>query len=696
MTNRQREDRLRAGSTSYYNTGSTLMTDEEYDTMKRQHEAARQAEPNDPVWEDTILDQVGAPPPAGFAKVKRTVPMLSLTNVFEVNGNCDGLRSWVQNLPFGTVYVLEPKIDGVSLELRYESGQLVQALTRGDGLVGSDVTANIRNSGAVPVSYPCDSRGEVLVVRGEIAISHENFAAINKTGRFANPRNAASGAVMSHDQADAVERRLTFLAHSHVEAPARLDSQSVFLEWLSQIGFTVAPYCYPVGPYLKLKDLALEGFEFPVDGMVAKVNRFDIRRELGETSSAPRWAVAIKFPQEQQLTRLNGITIQVGRSGVLTPVAELEPVHIDGSVVSRASLHNEDFVRNLHLEVGDTVLVQKAAAIIPEIVESHTHKQNPNRVLHGWNLVGHLGGRCPACGCTDLNSVITETCTKWYCTNPSCVSTLASAITYWASRQCFEVDGLGGEAATALAQLYVDTISGNNHLDRIHATFGLFKYQAELFANLQWTTESGSRMTFGNARAAKVRKSMDTAINKPLNVWITAAGIHTVGVNTGKELSRLFRDSASLIADADSSDGLLATLADSGDKKLIAAKFGVDVSHHLGPVSADAMLHFVKDGKAAVWSMYMPGGNVLSDNYHGDTVKVEGSLTGMTVCITGTLSVTRPVFQKLLEAAGATVVGSVSSKTKILVAGADAGSKLEKARKAGVTVLTEEEARGLL
>lgn len=710
---------LRQAVAAYYNSGEPIMTDPEFDALKAEHATDRLNNPSDPVWEDTILDQVGAEPPATFEKVSRGTPMLSLSNVFATADACADLDKWRNSLPDGSIVSVEPKIDGLSVELYYKAGELVRALTRGDGVVGSDVTANVRMMESVPkrlnnLFNPCDDSEaerfnfDDLVVRGEIAISHDDFKRINADGLFANPRNAASGAIMSKDPADSRDRRLTFILHTFVSGSGywvNVSTQDSFLLRASCAGFaTVRSYVMMAhAQYKRVRDDALQGFQFPVDGLVAKVSQFDIRRTLGETGTAPRWAIAIKFPQEQKPTLMHGITIQVGRSGVLTPVAELLPVLIDGSTVSRASLHNETHINALGLCVGDTVVVQKAAAIIPEIVRSVTHDENPDRVLHSFSVVNHVGGTCPECGSRDLESVTTDKCTKWYCRNKGCISAVASHVAYWASRQCFDIEGIGGEAAEAWARAYLagkDAFDKPQYPSGLEAAFRLFGATKEDLAALTWTTEAGGTMTFGVTRAAKAIASLEKAVKKPLRIWIAGAGIPSVGINTSKELSRLFPSARALIADANNPAGLLHQVQASVSDAQLIRDFGVTVSRHVGPVSALAVLEFVKQ-HGATWQSFMPtldNGllDVLSDNFYGDNQPAEGPLSGKSVCVTGTLSVGRTEFQALLESAGARIASGVSKNTDILVAGEAAGSKLDKAGKLGITVMSEDEVRNAI
>jgi NAD-dependent DNA ligase len=459
--NLEREKTLRAASYAYYH-GDPHMSDAEFDTLWREHKAAREDDPTT-FPATTILDDVGyaAPASSGFGKVKHATPMQSLDNAMAAaDGTNAQLESWLKFVKSATgcddlTCVIEPKIDGLSLNVTYVDGVLQSAVTRGDGATGDDVTANALACRLIPskLEHPDAGNAPVgrLEIRGEVFMDFEAFAALNARQEaagqplYANPRNAAAGSLRLHDSAVAATRGLKFLAHGAELAEdasfgGRVPSTYAQLMW-ELLPYVEFPRRYFVQlasasdawDMTKMKQQILDMTSYPVDGAVVKVQDLQHRKLLGSTSRAPRWAIAVKFEQEQVTTILEGIDVQVGRSGVLTPVARLKPVLLDGSTVSQATLNNEDWINRRYLKIGDTVVVQKAGAIIPEIVSSVEGERALQAVLHTFGagagvepgafteeqvrtafaetgrffrLVDHLGGKCPCCGSTDLQQKV--------------------------------------------------------------------------------------------------------------------------------------------------------------------------------------------------------------------------------------------------------------------------------------------------
>lgn len=851
-----REQKLCQLANEYHN-GSPSVSDNVYDTMLIAHRRARMAAPNHPQWADTILDRVGAPvnPTSGFSKRIHLHPMLSLDNVYVApDDTCADLDKWYTGWPPGSqnTVVAEPKIDGCALSVVYLGSLLARAVTRGDGTEGDDVTDNAVASAMAPlslidttvpwgVSHRSMSIGEYFEVRGEVVMSFAQFEKLNAeliaAGEepYANPRNACAGALRLRDPEECARRGLEFIAHGVIgDAMSTCHSDSITL--LHTLGFrTVNPYKITGGipPIPVLRRIVIEPggqpLPYPTDGMVFKVDNYETRKMLGFTSRAPRWGVALKFQQDIAVTRLRGITVQVGRSGVLTPVAELDPVTVDGSVISRATLHNEDQVRRLGLQVGDDVEVRKAAGIIPEVVRSVTWDNRKaelaafasakypedDELAHGvtvnymvaedrsqFDLITHIRGVCPDCGApvvreidtpfgkltedphaitaskifgvpiaevtdeqrrygktdnhgaqyglqveivpagglvdgsvlsaeealaaaretiaqlatTETGSTLrnmsraarqigkTETTTEVLrkrtvairCTNPNCTAQLAARIEHFCSRKCLNIEGIGEEASLAIAK-YMKLLSSSE--GTLPTPLLLCDLRAAELARLQWITASGGTMTFGNTRAAKAVASISAADSLPLHRWLFAMGIPSVGENTSKEISRLFRDMVEVVDACRNEDGIIRVLAAQGSAAA-ALKSEFSVSHHLGPVSAARMVSWVRDNDELV-SRLCFWNRPKSNNYYPKPVFKEppftgSQFTGKRVCLTGALSVTRGEFSALLEQAGAIVVGSVSKTTHFLISGDKSGSKLDKARAAGVTVLDEAEARAML
>jgi DNA ligase (NAD+) len=729
MTNAAREKVLRLANENYHN-GQPSMRDAEYDALWREHQDARADdahETDDPVWRDTILNKVGAAPhpQSGFAKAKHSCPMQSLDNVFAGDdGNIDELTKWLAKLNDdeackGCALVAEPKIDGLSLRLTYglnprltKGVALLKAVTRGDGETGDDVTLNVMMAELVPLELNCDP----IEINGEVFMTFADFEALNARQKaageevYSNPRNAAAGILRRKNFEEVIGQGLSFIAHG-IASGTLSDCYGDDAEWLQSLGLKFAPAVYlladgshratgEVISRLRLKEIADQ--PYPTDGVVLKVNDYDLRKHLGSTSRAPRWAIAFKFKQEEVETTLKAITVQVGRSGVLTPVAELEPVEVDGTIVSRATLHNEDQINRLGLQVGDRVVVRKAGAIIPEVLRSITHGER--KIQSIFFLTNHIGDKCPSCGGMSFEKRKTEDEEKaasvWMCTNTAgCPAQMAARIEHMASRDCLNLSQMGTELCAEIA------FRAPLELDEFEHPFDLFAAPTSWFANLSWTTESGSKMTFGASRANTLRRAMDAAEKLPLRNWIVALGIHTIGKNTSKEISRLCENTQELITHCSHTQGLFRRMVDYHEakrqKEFDELKAKYNISHHLGPVSLKNLDNFVQSeiGHYVLWDC-IPG-TVKSDNYAPEPVKAEPAagdslLKGKTVVLTGTISVPRHVMEAELEKVGAVLSSSVSKKTDFLIAGEDCGSKLDKAKKAGVRILTEAEARAML
>ena len=708
------EAALRKASDDYYN-GTPSLTDAEFDALWTRHRQERVLHPDD-FPADTILDKVGAKPGAsGFAVVRHPSPMQSLDNVFEAeDGTVEQLNKWLAKISdaCGDISVaVEPKIDGLSLNLVYLQGKLMQAVLRGDGIQGEDVTGNVlacikAGTMRIPHILRC---GIDMQVRGEVFMSFDAFAALNARQTavgaelYANPRNAASGSLRLHDSAECARRGLSFLPHGVVDDG--LGCHNVSMDNLAADGFDSLED-YRVSSLDRFGGVSgiREGLGelcYPIDGAVFKVNDYDLRNTLGSTSHHPNWAIALKFQQEQVETALLGITVQVGRTGVLTPVAELEPTLIDGSTVGRATLHNEDEVRRLGVQIGDTVVIQKAGGIIPQVVRVvSTGPRQP-----AFDLVAHIGGKCPSCGGTDIQKqqVAGEDGARWMCMNRTCPAQLAARIEHFCSRDALDIDGLGGSMAEAVAARMLELAAQPDAAPL--CLMNLLRWTC--YGGLYMKSDTGTLTRFGEARGKKVMKSLLAAQKLPLHRWLCALGIHSIGRNTSKEISRLI-SSAQELWQASQPGGMeTATAACSAlwalqypkmfDKNHEAiAKFKID--RHLGPVSVKALVDYLASGEGQAVFRQLASWGVVSDNYNPipKAVATESAVAGKTFVITGTLSEPRTAIQALIEKAGGKVSGSVSKKTDFLVAGEDCGSKLTAASNLGVKILSEDALRALL
>ncbi len=720
------------------------MSDEEFDALWREHAASREADPSAAVWGDTILDRVGASPVGN--RVRHTTPMLSLDNLF-VGGDA-GLQpmyDWLANVrsseitPPGVCVLAEPKIDGLSLRLVYRGGKLVSATTRGDGTFGEDVTANIVAAAAVPDTIAIDA--DFVELSGEVCLSFDAFARLNMHKQnagepvFANPRNAAAGILRRKNPADVKGSGLRFILHG-IESgrihPLYSMEQSRFglqgFELPDTIKVELDGRVSGESQYTTPEEILryLMRQAYPTDGVVLKLNSYSGRAALGSTARAPRWAVALKFPQPEVVTKLKGITTQVGRTGVLTPVAELEPVLVDGTTVSRATLHNEAQINRLGLQVGDTVAIEKAGAIIPSILRSVTADEfvassidNSPRNWSGpaasitrlerppFRLLAHIGGKCPSCGSADIQKQQVDGTdgAAYICRNTACPAQFSARLQHFCSRKALDVPGIGPEAADAIVARWYSYAesTGRGPFDGSTPERVLIDFldaDEGWLAAVSWITEAQGRMSFGRSRARKAKEAMQAAKRAPMHRWLFALGIPSVGENTSKEVSRLCEDINELRyaclpkSEVKNPNGGLIHRIASGEDKSAGEIAKFRVSSHLGPVSSKALCDFFSGNDDVVNALIAFG--VRSDNYNPIPGDATGALAGKLVVITGTLSVSRDEMKALLESAGARVSGSVSKKTDLLVAGSDCGSKLTKAQELGARVVSEADIRGML
>jgi DNA ligase (NAD+) len=659
----------------YYQEDAPTVSDAVYDALRRRNEAIEQRFP-DLVRADSASRRVGAAPAQKFAKVRHAVPMLSLGNAFsaeDVAEFVDRIRKFLRLKEDEIVaFTAEPKIDGLSCSLRYERGVLVNGATRGDGFEGEDVTANVATIADIPKRLAGKNIPEICEVRGEVYMSHADFAALNRRqaaeGRqvFANPRNSAAGSLRQLNPSITASRPLRFFAYSYGQMssmPAK--TQSGVLEWLEQIGFAVNPLttvCRSVPELLAFhaemeKSRATLGYD--VDGVVYKVDRLDWQQRLGFVSRNPRWAVAHKFAAEKASTLIRKIDVQVGRTGALTPIARLEPVTVGGVVVSSATLHNEEEIERLGVREGDTVTVQRAGDVIPQVLGVVPDTRRGARPYR-------MPTECP---CPLHTPVVRETIAggeegaRSRCTGElACPFQKIEHLKHFVSRRAFDIEGLGEK-------------------------------QIELFFERGWVQEPADIFTlearnreirlegeegFGEVSVRNLFNSIRVRREISPERFVYALGMRHVGETTARALARgygswrAFHDAALRVASFDAvarSD--MDTLDQIGDTVIdsIATYFGE--KHNRGIV--ERLVAQVK----------------ISD---AEKPASDSPVAGKTVVFTGALEkMTRDEAKAMAERLGAKVAGSVSAKTDYLVAGPGAGSKLAKAKEAGVAVLTEEE-----
>jgi DNA ligase (NAD+) len=669
----------------YYVEDSPEVSDAVYDSLVVELAAIETAWP-DLVAPTSPTQRVGASPSDQFAPVRHLARMYSLDNAM----NLDELDAWFDRLApdmegRDCAFVAELKIDGSALALTYEGGVLARAATRGDGVTGENISANVRTVKTVPLrlraearSAPAQGRSSeaggagwpAVEVRGEVYMPKASFERLNAeqdeagVAPFANPRNAAAGSLRQKDPSVTASRDLsTFMYQVADPKPLGLSRQSEALDWLRAAGFKVNPDIRVCGTPGEVRDFCAEAVErrhdlpYEIDGVVVKVDSFALQDELGHTSKAPRWAVAFKFPPEERTTILREIRVQVGRTGALTPVAEFDPVLVAGSTIARATVHNEDEVRRKDLRIGDTIVVRKAGDVIPEVVGPVVGLRPPGATA--WRMPA----RCPSC---DGPVWRPEGEVVGRCTNLSCPDQRLGRLLHWAGRGAMDIDGLGSE----IAQRLVDG-------GLLHDPADFYALEVDSLARLDMgrLKQDGSPVVLGDIVAAKLVAAIGGSRGRPLSRVIYGLGIRHVGTTVSEALAGAFR----------SIDTLAAEPADR-----IAAVEGV------GPViAASVRAFFDNPDNAAVVEKLRVAGVSLAEA-HREPERPQ-TLAGLTFVLTGSLTgVTRDEASAALKSLGAKVSGSVSKKTSYVVVGEDPGSKRDRALELGVPVLDEDDLAGII
>ncbi len=669
----------------YHDEDAPRISDADYDALVARNRAIETRFP-ELKRADSPSERIGATVAGPFAKVTHARPMLSLDNAFsdeDVIAFVERVARFLR-LEAGEAVALtaEPKIDGLSASLRYEQGVLVQAATRGDGSVGEDVTANVRTIADVPHRLTGDGWPDILEVRGEVYLPRSAFSALNAAqaaagGKsFANPRNAAAGSLRQQDARVTASRPLRFFAYGWGESSAPLaETQSAAVQRLADWGFTVSDrlhHCADATAALAVyrgieRDRAV--LDYDIDGVVYKVDRLDWQARLGQVARAPRWAIAHKFPAERAITRLNAIDIQVGRTGVLTPVARLEPVTVGGVVVTNATLHNADEIARKDVRVGDFVIVQRAGDVIPQIVgvasEPDAHTALAPYVFPDC---------CPECG-SHAERVGDEAATR--CTGGLiCPAQRVERLRHFVSRHAVDIEGLGEQS---IREFFAD---------------GLLHSPADIYRLHQHRDTLTNREGWGAASVDKLLAAIEERRTVALDRLVFALGIRHVGEVTARDLARHYGSYAALselIASlADLPQSLPPALGEAPEKyrarmaKTMAEKIGVQ---GIGPEVAQALVDFYDEPhNIAVLDDLLREIRVLDVVFERRASQV----TGKTVVFTGTLeTLSRAEAKAQAEGLGAKVAGSVSAKTDLLVAGPGAGSKLAQAQKLGITIIDE-------
>lgn len=642
---------LRYHADLYYRKDAPEISDYEYDALFRELEELEAAYPAF-VTDDSPTHRVGGAVLEKFEKVTHDVPMGSLTDVFSYEELDQYLAKIDAELP-DAYFSVEPKIDGLSVALTYENGKLVRGATRGNGLVGEDVTGNIRTIRSIPLTLP---EPLSLTVRGEVYMPRAVFAELNAIQEseglplFANPRNAAAGSLRQLDPKIAASRRLDImifnLQSGDVYANGRhAETHTETLDRLEALGFHVLPHrkrlsgTDAINEHVKKLGEMRNELSFDMDGAVIKLDRFDHRRKIGEGTGRPKWAVAFKYPPEEKETTLLDITIQVGRTGVLTPAAELLPVHLAGTTVSRATLHNIDFISEKDIRIGDRVIVRKAGEIIPEIVRRSGEEHAPGSEPYRMPAV------CPACGAAVVRDAQGEGAAV-RCVNPACPAQKMRGIIHYASKGCMDIEGLGPQV---IAQLL---------------TAGLIADIADLYSLRAEDLVPLDRM--GSKRADNLITAIQASKGAGLERLLCALGIRQVGEVAAAAIARKFGTLENVRA-ASFED--FAEVTDIGDI-----------------TAANLIEYFAnQENKARIDRLIAAGvTTAAAKEVTADT------LEGKTFVLTGTLPhLTRQEASDRIEAAGGKVASSVSKKTSFVVAGEEAGSKLTRAQELGIPVIDE-------
>ena len=656
---------------AYHTRDAPEISDADYDALRRRN-AAIEARFPALIRPDSPSTRIGGAPETGFAKLRHRVPMLSLDNAFdntEFAEFCARAKRFLGRTE-PLVFVAEPKIDGLSINLTYQHGRFVRGATRGDGTEGEDVTANLRTMKSVPDTLQGNAP-ELIEIRGEVFMTKADFLALNQaqaeTGAkvFANPRNAAAGSLRQLDVKITAGRPLSLFAYAQGESSEPVAATHwEYLDRLKTWGFDVNPLSRRLGSETDAENFQSEiglqrsGLGYDIDGVVYKIDDLALQRRLGFVGRAPRWAIAWKFPAEQAMTVLRDIRIQVGRTGALTPVAELEPINVGGVLVARATLHNEDEIARKDIRIGDTVVLQRAGDVIPQIVSVVTDRR-PDGSKH--YVFPEL---CPACGSNAARppDEVVRRCTAGLI----CPAQRVERLIHFVSRPAFDIDGLGDK-----------TIQEFYNEGWLHGPADLFRLpdrEVEIAAREGWGKTSARNLS----RAIRARRTI------PLERFIYALGIRRIGSTNARLLARHYGTFAHWRAQM-----LAATTIGSDERLQLGSITGI------GPSIAEELTDFFAEARTIAALDQLAAELDIEDAAQAGST--DSPIAGKTVVFTGTLqTMTRPEAKATAESLGAKVTDSVSKKTDIVVVGADAGSKERKATELGVRTVTEAEWRELV
>ncbi|CEO31597.1 NAD-dependent DNA ligase LigA [Paraclostridium sordellii] len=649
-------DLINYHSNKYYNEDTPEISDFEYDNLMKELMKIETEHP-ELKREDSPSTRVGGKPLDKFNQVTHKIPMLSLSNAYSAQDLRDFDKRVRESVNKDVEYVVEFKIDGLSVGLTYVDGVFKTGATRGNGVIGEDITQNLKTVKTIPLKI--DDKEEIIV-RGEVYISKENFEKINEQQEenglqlFANPRNLAAGTLRQLDSKLTAKRPLDiFIFNLEYMQNEKFKTHSQSLEYLSNLGFKVSPnfkICKTIEDvieHIEYWTINRSDLSFEIDGMVIKVNDLEEREQMGYTAKSPRWAIAYKFPAEQKKTKLKDIIVEVGRTGTITPTAILEPVRLAGTVVARATLHNEDYINEKDIRIGDTVLVQKAGDIIPQVVEVIKEDRTGDEIKF------HMPEKCPVC---HEPTVRLEGEAAVKCINMSCPAQIRRGIIHFASRDAMNIDGLGESIISLLLDNKI-----------IKDVADLYYIKKEDIVNLE---------RLGEKSATNLINAIEKSKNNDLYRLINGLGIKYIGVKGAKVLAKSFKSLDDIIS---SSIEELTNLEEFGE------------------VMADSVVEFFNEDKniVVINKLKEVGVNTLSSNSEDNGLA--NIFDKMKIVLTGTLpTLKRNDAKELIEARGGKATSSVSKSTTFVLAGEEAGSKLTKANELGVTVIDEDKFLELL
>ena len=734
-------DEIRRHDRAYYVEAQPTVSDREYDQLYRELLDLEAAHP-ELRTPDSPSQRVGGEPIDGFETVRHAVPMMSLDNTYSQEEVREFVERVQKLLPGESLdWVVEPKADGIAISLRYEEGQFTVGATRGDGVAGDDVTANLRTIRSIPLRLQplgqALGQGEVPDVfeaRGEVIMTRSGFEKMNQAREaegeplFANPRNATAGSLKQLDPTLVARRPLDIVLYGSGEVAGgpEVDSQLGLFAALVQLGFRTPEHTWHCNSTEEITEAIDEldrirsGFDYDTDGAVIKLNRYDLRGRVGATAKAPRWAMAYKYAPEQAQTRLHAITIQVGRTGTLTPVAELEPVFVDGSTISRATLHNEEEIGRKDIRIGDTVIIEKRGDVIPGVISVVKNLRPAG--AEPFDMLAATGSQCPECGGAIHKD---EEFVAWRCINTDCPAQAAQRLEHFAARTALDIDCLGDIVSDKLVERQL----ASSPLD-------LFDLTVEQLGPLNLGTDAEPRM-FGEKNATKLVDSVERARTMGLDRWLFALAIPELGRTTAAALAKFHKDIAAvaqseILQDVITLDELgeevvrinprsrknkpateqeknereqqYAELVDEMRERIthlanlgFAAVTKENGSHppnyttEVGPsVARSVLAWFSSETGRALLERLAKLGIDPQGTAPGEGGNSGGAFAGKTFVITGTLpTMSREEAKAMIEANGGKTTGSVSKKTDYLLAGEKAGSKLTKAEALGVPILDE-------